>query len=364
MSQNFFNINPQDGESNIGGILNRVRLIPVLAISSFEPAGLNDIVLSLNAISLWASSSVVDLVVAHGTGNYTQEMQENEHGESYFINLNLELPKERPSVATFLHRSRKYGFIAVVEDKNGYVHVLGTLEQPMFIKGNVMTSGSLGQKNNRVLTLTTTQEHEAYYLGNGDALYDMQVVFSENSLDTVLRDAIINGKIAMSIKEEPFSVTNHIAVFSGIINTQAIVYVLLNKVPMIEHIDYSIDGNRIVFDSSVVIDSSSSFSIRYMNVVANSSNGSVTQIMTLINELQDEVDLLKLVGKSQAKRFNLQPGQTFIDITGLENIFEISLSGFELDATHDYTISNNKLHFLFDTSISADDFITVKYNQI
>lgn len=361
MSSNFFNINPQDGESNIGGILNRVRLIPVLMISSFEPPALNDIVLGVDAIRLKADSTMVDFVVAHGTGSFSQEMQENEHGESYFINLNVELPKERPSVATFLHRNRKYGYLAVVEDKNGYVHILGCMAQPLFIKGNVVSSGSLGQKNNRVLTLTTNQEHEAYYLGNGDALYDMQVVFSDNRLDTVLREAVANGKIAMSIKEEPFSVINHIAIFSGVINTQAIIYVLLNKVPMVEHIDYRIDKNRIVFANSIVIDLASSFSIRYMNIVANSSDGSVTQIMTLMSDLQNEVNVLKNIGKVKSKRFNLTPGQTFIDITGLNNIVEISLSGFELDATNDYSIANNKLYFLFDIPISLDDFITIIY---
>lgn len=271
MSQNFFNINPQDGESNIGGILNRVRLIPVLMISSFEPPALNDIVLGVDAIRLKADSTMVDFVVAHGTGSFSQEMQENEHGESYFINLNVELPKERPSVATFLHRNRKYGYLAVVEDKNGYVHILGCMAQPLFIKGNVVSSGSLGQKNNRVLTLSTTQEHEAYYLGDTDTLYDMQGLVSNNNLNTVLLDSIRNGEIKAQISYYTFSVVNGQSQFHVPLNLQNkyITGFSINHIYYSEGIEYTKAVNTITWNGRFEIKANYLVQVHYIDFIYN-----------------------------------------------------------------------------------------------
>ncbi|PMD97692.1 hypothetical protein BWI97_08770 [Siphonobacter sp. BAB-5405] len=156
-----------EGEANAAGI-NRLRLIPaeLLTVALPDPNSefdLPDLYIDSRSIFLNDATDFVDIDVIPEYASYSEDLVEDANGEVYQCSIQLAIPKDRPDVTAWIHRNRQKRWVALIRDRNGFIRLVGTDQQPL----QLSVKGGLGAKNGRngrTLALSTNAIMPSLYV--------------------------------------------------------------------------------------------------------------------------------------------------------------------------------------------------------
>ncbi|RAI73304.1 hypothetical protein HMF3257_00610 [Spirosoma telluris] len=96
-------------------------------------------------------------------GEYSQKASVTIHGVSYAHSLSLMVPKDHPLVALVVQRMSGRKFVAVYQDANGLMKLVGSPKQPLRFLAEMKTS-----PNGYAFSWTTQTRHPAIFFTDPD----------------------------------------------------------------------------------------------------------------------------------------------------------------------------------------------------
>ena len=157
------NISLADGETNIGGILDMIRLIPVSQMS-WDDSLISEGILSLNKINIDDNANIINIDIAPDSGIFMEIMVITENGSYWLQEILFDIPKNNPSLSAWILQNCEVGFFVMLCTKNRESIILGGMEQPIrFLEESGSPSNRAGQ-NRRTWKLSGMVAHPAYFL--------------------------------------------------------------------------------------------------------------------------------------------------------------------------------------------------------
>jgi hypothetical protein len=174
-----------DGEMNVGGILDEIRLIPAVQVKLID-AILADGMLPTRFMIIEEGASILDLKIAPDSGFFVETMGIVEGGESWLQEVSFDLAKNRPDLTSWLEQHIEVEFLAFITTKNKASMLLGDLAQPLKFSEETSASGLRAGQNKRVWKLAGMVEHPAYFLRQNYQDIDFNTAFN-NSFNTTFQ---------------------------------------------------------------------------------------------------------------------------------------------------------------------------------
>jgi hypothetical protein len=151
------NLNPPCG-GNLGG-LHYLRIIPAENVIAIPAARNHIIPLELQ---LADGTNYLDIFFAQDQGEYKESMQETEHGEFYKQEIKVWMPKDTPDVAYWISRLTGIRCLAIYQDSNQFVKVVGSKESPLTFSSELLTGEGASSKNGHTLGFSGLSLEKAY----------------------------------------------------------------------------------------------------------------------------------------------------------------------------------------------------------
>lgn len=107
----------------------------------------------------------IDIVCAPETANYNSVVQQSVHGPSYKHSLVLRMTHDHPDYGRLVHLLSKGRWMAMVQDGNDNVKLLGLPEQPLKLKQATLTTAGI---NGWTVELTNETLFPCFYLNSWD----------------------------------------------------------------------------------------------------------------------------------------------------------------------------------------------------
>jgi hypothetical protein len=133
----------------------------------------DSIILPVDGIKLKSNSAYTDIELAHGSGQWQQDLQDSNFGTLYRQSLSFSMPMERPELADWFNRYREMRFISIIEDRNLFVRVLGTKDNPLKFSNITTTTSSNNGKNGRTISFVSDSIDEALILDAADNSFEI-----------------------------------------------------------------------------------------------------------------------------------------------------------------------------------------------
>ncbi|WP_307143061.1 hypothetical protein [Siphonobacter sp. SORGH_AS_1065] len=95
--------------------------------------------------------------------SYSEDVGSNDNGGLYNCSIQIVIPKDRPDVTAWIHRNREKRWVALIRDRNGFVRMVGTDEQPLTLDVK-NTLGNKTGRNGRTMAFSASTLMPALYL--------------------------------------------------------------------------------------------------------------------------------------------------------------------------------------------------------
>lgn len=92
-----------------------------------------------------AASGWLTMPYVHGTGEWTEEQEQDEQGNYYRLSANCLLPADTPAVRGELSRMRQHRFLLRLT-RSGQTYLLGTPEQPLRFESRFQSGADGGDQ--------------------------------------------------------------------------------------------------------------------------------------------------------------------------------------------------------------------------
>lgn len=171
-----------EGEMNVGGILDEIRLIPVEQVTLID-AVLIDGMLPTRFMIIEEGASILDLKLAPDSGFLLETMNTSENGNVWLQELSFDLAKNRADLSRWVAQHHEVEFLAFITTKNKASMLLGDLTQPIRFSEETSNSGLRAGQNKRMWKLAGVVEHPAYFLRQNYQEIDFNTAFN-NSFNT------------------------------------------------------------------------------------------------------------------------------------------------------------------------------------
>ena len=166
--------------TNVGGILDKIRLIPVEYIDSIGDIGgngkMNTGCMILNKV-FW-----IDLEFTKNSGQYQEALTKSEPGDFWTQELHFDLAKNNAEKSSWLYNNIEVGFVAFILDKNRECYLLGNKDTPLFIMSDSFESSIRAGQNKRKFVFSANVEHPAFSLSQAYTELQTEVFGAETWL--------------------------------------------------------------------------------------------------------------------------------------------------------------------------------------
>jgi hypothetical protein len=190
---NYYDLNQEPQFVNVAGLMNTIRLIPVMWVKTVSEA--IDGVMPLDVMCLDARYRYFDIEIADDSGRYTETMELTENGELWMLDLFFDLPKNRPSAVAFLKDMAQVEWVVMFETRNHTSYLMGDIGTPLQIKEEAAMSDGRGGTNKRSWKIS------------GKALSGANALLGNflKDLDFVMIDGCILVKVSQAAFSDGFS---------------------------------------------------------------------------------------------------------------------------------------------------------------
>jgi hypothetical protein len=151
------------GEVNVGGILDRIRLIPAAQVRRVATP-LSDGILPTDFMYADLDTSFVDVHLSVDSGLFLETMQTTVNGNAWLQELSFDLAKTSGFLSNWIAQNIEIEFFAFITDKNRKSFLLGDLCQPLKFTEDVGSPSGRAGQNKRQWKLSALVCHPAYGL--------------------------------------------------------------------------------------------------------------------------------------------------------------------------------------------------------
>jgi hypothetical protein len=152
-----------DGERNIGGILDMIRLIPITQMS-WDDGLINGGIIPSNLLIIEANINIANIVLAPDSGIFLETMSITESGSYWLQEILFDIPKNKPSLSSWIMQNFEVDFFVMLCTKNRESMILGGIEQPLRFLEESGSPSNRAAQNKRTWKLSGMVSHPAYFI--------------------------------------------------------------------------------------------------------------------------------------------------------------------------------------------------------